>query len=109
MGFPEGEPDCNVSCTAPGLVCGEQAQELHLTVYLLPFAKHRPPTAGFQAFFTFAPICMSIDLYGFGGLSNVDNHLASTGIHNYTAEHIFFDRLCRGEIRDGNGRYEGKI
>merc|ERR1712032_180397 len=54
------------------------------------------PSAGFESFFTMAPLCNSIRLYGFGGSANADGHMMNTKTHNYTAEHEVLEQLATG-------------
>lgn len=56
-------------------------------------------SGGLKAFLTFAPLCESIDLYGFGGTTNLDDHEINPK-HNFTLEHLWFYSLERGELID---------
>merc|ERR1712113_1356627 len=56
---------------------------------------------GFQAFLTFAPVCQSLRLYGFGGTGqSIDFGHALGSWHNYTAEHEIIDKVAAGTILD---------
>eukprot|EP00420_Gonyaulax_spinifera_P029126 CAMPEP_0197900900 /NCGR_PEP_ID=MMETSP1439-20131203/50229_1 /TAXON_ID=66791 /ORGANISM="Gonyaulax spinifera, Strain CCMP409" /LENGTH=320 /DNA_ID=CAMNT_0043521841 /DNA_START=87 /DNA_END=1049 /DNA_ORIENTATION=- len=65
---------------------------------LVDVALHgKRPTSGFQAFFTFLPMCDSITLFGFRGEGTYDNHAISQ-IHNITAEHMLMRAINNGQL-----------
>lgn len=75
-------------------------------------------TAGAKAFFTFALLCDSLTLFGFGGRGTIDRHgmrvkrvEAAGGKsntvevtlrhgHDYEAEHSFLRRVARGQLKE---------
>jgi len=57
------------------------------------------PTTGFLGFLTFAPICRSLTLFGFGGKGNLDGH-ESEKLHGYTEEHKLIAHLITGTLPD---------
>eukprot|EP00746_Dinoflagellata_sp_MGD_P154537 gnl/MRDRNA2_/MRDRNA2_84870_c2_seq1.p1 gnl/MRDRNA2_/MRDRNA2_84870_c2~~gnl/MRDRNA2_/MRDRNA2_84870_c2_seq1.p1 ORF type:complete len:365 (+),score=40.38 gnl/MRDRNA2_/MRDRNA2_84870_c2_seq1:342-1436(+) len=99
--FPGDEPGCKLVCSAPDLVCGEQATEIFQVVTWLPRLK-QIPTSGLQAFFTFAPICSSMRLYGFGGEGTADHHFSNTKTHNYDLEHEILHRIINASFSDSD-------
>lgn len=102
--FPSEDPDCNLACDthipSRGPVCGEQEAWFHRAAHAFPALGWKTPTAGWHAFFTFAPICESLRLYGFGGEDNYDGHQANTDVHNYNAEHEALERFVTGTSTD---------
>mmetsp|Transcript_109490 Transcript_109490/g.308913 ORF Transcript_109490/g.308913 Transcript_109490/m.308913 type:complete len:405 (-) Transcript_109490:80-1294(-) len=56
-------------------------------------------SGGLKAFFTVAPFCEKITLYGFSGSGNFDGHLIDS-VHNFGNEHIWLHRLAEGDVRD---------
>mmetsp|Transcript_117983 Transcript_117983/g.333722 ORF Transcript_117983/g.333722 Transcript_117983/m.333722 type:complete len:455 (+) Transcript_117983:112-1476(+) len=98
--FPRFEPNCSLVCDAPGLVCGEEEWHLHTAVARFPALGRHVPTSGFEAFFTFAPICKSTRLYGFSGSGTADGHLHNEQTHDYNAEHDVLGRIAQGTLAD---------
>jgi hypothetical protein len=60
-------------------------------------------SGGLKAFFTVAPMCDSITLYGFAGSGNVDNHTIDT-VHSFDTEHEWLHRIAAGDARDSDFR-----
>lgn len=63
-------------------------------------------SGGLKAFFTVAPMCDSITLYGFAGSGNVDNHTIDT-VHSFETEHEWLHRIAVGDVRDSDFRAMG--
>merc|ERR1712037_639012 len=70
------------------------------------FKAMRPglPTTGFFALLTFAPMCESIDVYGFGrGERTADRHRMNLfNVHHLDAEHRLLDRIVSGQWKRGD-------
>mmetsp|Transcript_109491 Transcript_109491/g.308916 ORF Transcript_109491/g.308916 Transcript_109491/m.308916 type:complete len:411 (-) Transcript_109491:62-1294(-) len=60
---------------------------------------HYYTSGGLKAFFTVAPFCDTITLYGFSGSGNFDGHLIDS-VHNFGNEHAWLHRLAEGDVRD---------
>jgi len=88
---------------------GYQADEIHHSAYKIighgvtfNGGQYYPkPTNGFQAFLTFAPLCGSLNLYGFDGQKTYDNHSVSFA-HDLDHEHDIMDRACSGDLQTDN-------
>jgi hypothetical protein len=63
-------------------------------------------SGGLKGFFTVAPMCSSITLYGFAGSGNVDNHSIDT-VHSFETEHEWLHRIAVGDVRDSDFRAMG--
>lgn len=65
-------------------------------------APQRTVTSGFMAMLTFAPLCESLDLYGFGdgsrGPPTADGHLNREDKHDYAHEHALLDEIAAGTL-----------
>lgn len=64
------------------------------------YLNRKRATSGLQAFFTFAPLCRTMTLIGFSGMSTVDGHRLSkgtTGVHDIAAEHRLLDWMIDGQ------------
>jgi len=58
-------------------------------------------SGGLKAFFTIAPMCDSMTLYGFIGSGNIDNHVIDT-VHNFDIEHEWYQRMAVGDANDAD-------
>eukprot|EP00747_Dinoflagellata_sp_TGD_P212905 gnl/TRDRNA2_/TRDRNA2_85937_c0_seq2.p1 gnl/TRDRNA2_/TRDRNA2_85937_c0~~gnl/TRDRNA2_/TRDRNA2_85937_c0_seq2.p1 ORF type:complete len:319 (+),score=13.81 gnl/TRDRNA2_/TRDRNA2_85937_c0_seq2:37-993(+) len=57
------------------------------------------PSSGLQAFFTFAPICESITLYGMAGQdATIDDHQVLATSHDLDFEHILINQTVSGDF-----------
>lgn len=63
-------------------------------------------SGGLKAFFTIAPMCESITLYGFVGSGNLDNHTID-GVHNFELEHQWLQRMAVGDVNAADFRVVG--
>ena len=99
--FPRKDPGCIPKCNAPpGPACGEMAPDVRHAVQRFPAIGSHLPSAGFESFWTMAPLCNSIRLYGFGGGANADGHFMNQRTHNYSAEHRVLFQVVSGLYPD---------
>merc|ERR1712232_1458732 len=76
---------------------GHQTDLANSIARFFPAYRNVRPTNGMQAFFTFAPLCNTLNLYGFEGGSTYDGHPLGAD-HNVHKEHALLDRAARGEL-----------
>uniref|UniRef100_A0A7S4W9B1 Uncharacterized protein n=1 Tax=Alexandrium monilatum TaxID=311494 RepID=A0A7S4W9B1_9DINO len=60
------------------------------------------PTNGFYSLITFAPICTTLELFGFGGNGTADGHGFDMSLHNLSYDHYLMDRIVGGQLVDSD-------
>lgn len=69
------------------------------------YVKPKKITSGLDAIFSFAPLCRSVELFGFTGGAASDGHQINPKHHNIAAEHqLLTDMLDQRLLHDGTWR-----
>jgi len=87
------------------LPIGSQTVAIALTTQLFSSLKAQEASAAFHAFLTFAPLCKTLDMYGFTGNQSADDHLTQEE-HRLMA-HLIKGNLSKSETIDGKARSTG--
>eukprot|EP00812_Abedinium_dasypus_P009231 NODE_2936_length_853_cov_372.249373.p1 GENE.NODE_2936_length_853_cov_372.249373~~NODE_2936_length_853_cov_372.249373.p1 ORF type:complete len:247 (+),score=95.05 NODE_2936_length_853_cov_372.249373:79-741(+) len=56
------------------------------------------PSTGMHAFFTFAPLCDKMTMYGFTGEETADGHSEESSHHSVSTEHSFYRMIIAGTV-----------
>jgi len=114
-GYPFDKPGWRPNNTAYPLavqghtsrIVAEGFSGFHNEEYINSWTPRIPwPTNGFYSLVTFAPICTTLELFGFGGSGTADGHGIDGKIHNLSYDQTVMSRLASGELAlsDWSGR-----
>eukprot|EP00928_Gymnodinium_smaydae_P018763 TRINITY_DN17155_c0_g1_i1.p1 TRINITY_DN17155_c0_g1~~TRINITY_DN17155_c0_g1_i1.p1 ORF type:complete len:412 (+),score=85.03 TRINITY_DN17155_c0_g1_i1:72-1307(+) len=65
-------------------------------------------SGGMKTFFTMAPLCDSLTMYGFKGSGNIDGH-GTDSVHSFPTEHAWMHRIAQGNIIDTDFETPGDV